>query len=159
LKAAEKFRRFAITKDPPHKGRIPPITAVRFSGTTSEILAIASESIFKVSGRVGDGKMNTIGSASSRGNSDRVHRLIEGGSQAIDDIVGEVGVPIGEWLRESDFVKLVDAIRVGLNETHVWFLLEKFLDPSVKIANVYLCPRDPSFRAIEWISHGEEASV
>ncbi len=34
-KVAEKFRRFAITRDPPHKGRIPPITAFRFSGTTS----------------------------------------------------------------------------------------------------------------------------
>ena len=124
-----------------------------------EILAIASESIFKLSGRVGDGKMNTIGSASSRGNSDRVHRLIEGGSQAIDHIVGEVGVPVGKQFRESDFVKLVNAIRVGLNETHVWFFLEKLLDPSIKIANLFLCPRDPSFRAIEWISYGEEASV
>ena len=33
--AAEKFRRFAISRDPPHKGRIPPITAVRFSASTS----------------------------------------------------------------------------------------------------------------------------
>lgn len=119
-----------------------------------ETFAIARDSVFEVSGFISNGKMNTIRPASFGSGSYSVHRLVECRSQPVDYVVGEVGVPVRERLGELDFVKLVNAVRIGFNETNVGFFLEEFIDSRTELGQVSLCSRDPAFRAIEWVRHG-----
>ncbi len=86
-----------------------------------EFLAIAGQGIFKVSSGVGNREM------------DAVNR--------------EIGKSVRDGLRDLNLMQLVNAIRIGLNESEVWLFLEELLDSSVKIADVFLSPHDSAFGA------------
>jgi hypothetical protein len=84
--------------------------------------------------------------------------LIEPRSEPFDNFIGEIRQTVWQGLCELNLVKLVDSIRIGLDDPCVWLVIEKPLDPGIEITNVALCARDAPLGAGEPIVAASHAS-
>jgi hypothetical protein len=94
---------------------------------------------FQFGGAVGNGKVGVLGVGLARKNCGGKPSLVQDSSQLLsrsDSFINEV---VGKRLGEFDFVSLVHAIHVWLNDTGVWFTIEKSRDPGIEVIDVFLC--------------------
>lgn len=112
-----------------------------------EIFASSPHGVLELSGIIGNGKMDEIGSSVVAADPDRVGGLIEGGTQSLQSLVGNVGVPIGDLASEFDFVRFANAVRVRLDHSNVGLFFVEPLQPGIECTNVMFCPRETALGA------------
>ena len=117
-----------------------------------QIFASAFNNHFKTSIRFGDGKVSRLGLDCTGKDGYRVPGLIQRGSKSLDRLSSAVGKLGGNWLCELDLVKLRQSIRIKIDSAFVGLLLEEFLDPRIKIANVLLRPKKSTLGALKWVT-------
>jgi hypothetical protein len=106
---------------------------------------------FQAGGVVSNGKVSVlgIGLAGSEGRCES--GLVERGSQFLshgDRVVNEV---VGDGMSQFDFMRLVDSIRMWLNNMGIWFRPEEEVNSIFEVSEVFLCSRDSAFGAGKWV--------
>jgi hypothetical protein len=123
-----------------------------------DILASSFNASFKSDHIVCDGEVGGLGVNLPIRDGCYESGLIEARSEPFDNFIGEIRQTVWQGLCELNLVKLVDSIRVGLDDPCVWLVFEKPLDPGIEITNVALCARDASLGASEPIVAASHAS-
>jgi hypothetical protein len=116
-----------------------------------DILASSFDASFKSDQIISNGEVGGFGIDLSVRDSRCESGLSEPRSEPFDNFVGEIGQTVRQGLCELDLVKLIDSIRVGLDDPCVWLVFEKPLDPGIEVTNVALCASDTPLRAKEEI--------
>jgi hypothetical protein len=94
----------------------------------------------------------------SRRNSGSVSGLIKCRAKVDEGVKGDITPFDWDGFNESDFVKLVNSIRIRIDEKVVWATIEESSDLLVKLGNVLMCSDEPPLRAEEWMVGFKESS-
>ncbi len=110
-----------------------------------EISAFGQKHRFKLGRIPSEGEEGILGVGDTRGFGDSKTCLVKSRSKIVNGISGHNSKIIRNRLRNLDFVKLMDSIRIWLNKEGVWFCLEESVRPFIKVNNVILAPRTREF--------------
>lgn len=111
------------------------------------ILQTTPHGILKFSGVIRDGKLDAIESSYTACGCNSVSGLVEAGSKGVESLIGSISDDLGNLPPEFDLVRLADAIRVGLNNAHVRFVIDETLAAGINSSDVLLCAREAPFGA------------
>ena len=106
------------------------------------VFASAPDNILEIKFTSPEGEVGAPRVSYSSRYGDGVPSLIKGGPEVPESVKGKVIQNVGNCGAEFDLVKLVNAISVGLNSMGAWVIHKEFIDPSIKVVDVYLCARD-----------------
>ncbi len=85
-----------------------------------------------------------LGVRLASGMSNGIRSLIESGPEVVSGIGSNIGERPWQWPSEFNLVELISSIRVGLNNTGVWFGIQKGLEFPLKINDVFLAAIEPA---------------
>ena len=106
------------------------------------LFASSLDNAFEIRCVVANGEVRTSGVVRASGNSDGIPSLIERGPEVFEGVGGDLYKTIGDDGMEFNLVKVVNAIRIGLNNMGAWVVLQEGIDLPLKVVDMYLCASD-----------------
>lgn len=86
-----------------------------------------------------EGEVGVLGSGLSGNNGRCVSDVVENGPQAVNRIDHDSGNSIGNELSEYDFVRIMNAVRVRLDNVVMFYSVDEPIDLAFRVNNTFLC--------------------
>lgn len=109
-----------------------------------KIFAPAFDGVLQFAGTASEGEVCVLGVDRARGDRDGIHGEVERGSEVVERVSGKLTGEVGNRLAQRDLVRVVDAIRVGLNNAGVIYRCVPTPGLPLKVLNVALCACNPA---------------